>query len=90
MVEIEDDDIVLDLVHANRAVVALRAELGADPAPATLGAVLFVMASVGRLKLDRLAIAVMPLLAAELVVLLLVLLFPSLSTAIPAWFGYSR
>ncbi len=55
-----------------------------------VGAVLFVMASVARLRLDRLARAVLPLLAAELVVLLLVILFPALSTAVPAMFGYSR
>ena len=55
-----------------------------------VGAVLFVMASVGRLKLDRLARAVFPLLVAELLVLLLVVVVPSLSTAVPAMFGYSR
>src|SRR5690606_21709874 len=32
MVEIEHDHVVLDLVHADRAVVALRAQLRADPA----------------------------------------------------------
>jgi tripartite ATP-independent transporter DctM subunit len=55
-----------------------------------VGAVLFVMTSVGRLNFMRLSRAVIPLLAAELAVLLLVVLFPSLSTAVPALFGYSR
>jgi tripartite ATP-independent transporter DctM subunit len=55
-----------------------------------VGAVLFVMTSVGRLQLVRLSRAIMPLLATELLVLLLVLYFPSLSTAVPAMFGYSR
>ncbi|MEZ5604228.1 MAG: TRAP transporter large permease subunit [Burkholderiaceae bacterium] len=55
-----------------------------------VGAVLFVMVSVARLKLDRLARAILPLLAAELVVLLLVIFFPSLSTAVPALFGYAK
>ncbi len=55
-----------------------------------VGAVLFVMVSVARLKLDRLARAILPLLAAELAVLLLVLFFPSLSTAVPALFGYAK
>ena len=41
-------------------------------------------------KLDRLARAILPLLAAELAVLLLVLFFPSLSTAVPALFGYAK
>ena len=55
-----------------------------------VGAVLFVMVSVARLKLDRLARAILPLLAAELVVLLLVIFFPSLSTAVPTLFGYAK
>jgi tripartite ATP-independent transporter DctM subunit len=55
-----------------------------------VGAVLFVMASVGRLLFELLSKAVMPLLAAELVVLLLVILFPALSTTVPGWFGYTR
>ena len=68
--------------------VVLNLTIGMITPP--VGAVLFVMASVARLRLDRLARAVLPLLAAELVVLLLVILFPALSTAIPAMFGYSR
>jgi tripartite ATP-independent transporter DctM subunit len=55
-----------------------------------VGAVLFVMSSVGRLRLELLSRAVLPLLAAELAVLLLVVLFPALSVTVPGWFGYSR
>lgn len=55
-----------------------------------VGAVLFVMASVARLRFDLLCRAVLPLLAAELAVLLLVVLFPGLSTLVPGWFGYTR
>ncbi|HEX7073268.1 MAG TPA: TRAP transporter large permease [Hyphomicrobiaceae bacterium] len=55
-----------------------------------VGAVLFVMTSVGRLRFDLLSKAILPLLAAELFVLLLVVLFPALSTTVPGWFGYSR
>jgi len=54
------------------------------------GGVLFVMSSVARLRLEKLARAIMPLLAAELVVLLAVVLWAPLSTAVPAWFGYAR
>jgi tripartite ATP-independent transporter DctM subunit len=68
--------------------VVLNLTIGMITPP--VGAVLFVMASVARLRLDRLARAVLPLLAAELVILLLVILFPALSTAVPAMFGYSR
>lgn len=55
-----------------------------------VGAVLFVMASVGRLRFELLSKAVLPLLAAELAVLLLVILFPALSVTVPGWFGYNR
>lgn len=55
-----------------------------------VGAVLFVMASVGRLRFELLSRAVLPLLAAELVVLLLVIVFPALSITVPGWFGYTR
>ena len=55
-----------------------------------VGAVLFVMTSVGRLRFELLARAVLPLLAAELAVLLAVVLFPTLSTVVPGWFGYAR
>jgi tripartite ATP-independent transporter DctM subunit len=55
-----------------------------------VGPVLFVMASVGRLRFELLSKAVVPLLAAELAVLLLVILFPALSVTVPGWFGYTR
>ena len=49
---------------------------------------LFVVSAVGRLRLERLAVAVMPLLLAELAVVWLLILFPQLVTALPAVFGY--
>lgn len=55
-----------------------------------VGGVLFVMSTVARLRIEQIARAVLPLLAAEGVVLLAVVLFPPLSTAVPAWFGYAR
>jgi tripartite ATP-independent transporter DctM subunit len=55
-----------------------------------VGPVLFVMASVGRLRFELLSRAVLPLLAAELAVLALVILFPALSITVPGWFGYTR
>jgi tripartite ATP-independent transporter DctM subunit len=55
-----------------------------------VGGVLFVMSSVGRLRLEKLARAILPLLAAEFVVLLAVVLWAPLSTTVPAWFGYVR
>jgi tripartite ATP-independent transporter DctM subunit len=55
-----------------------------------VGAVLFVMTSVARLRFELLCKAILPLLAAELAVLLLVVVFPGLSTLVPRWFGYTR
>lgn len=74
-------------LHFAMAVV-LNLTIGMITPP--VGAVLFVMTSVGRLRFELLSRAVLPLLAAELAVLLLVLLFPALSISVPGWFGYTR
>jgi len=55
-----------------------------------VGPVLFVIATVGRLRLERLARAVLPLLAAELVVLTVVIAFPQLSLTVPRLFGFTH
>lgn len=55
-----------------------------------VGPVLFVIATVGKLRLERVSIAVLPLLAAELIVLTLVIAFPALSLTVPGWFGLTR
>ena len=54
-----------------------------------VGPVLFVIATMGRLRLEELARAVLPLFLAELAVLLLVILIPGISTAIPRAFGFA-
>ncbi len=55
-----------------------------------VGPVLFVICTVGRLRLERLSRAVLPLLLAELIVLILVIAFPAISLTIPALFGFTR
>jgi tripartite ATP-independent transporter DctM subunit len=55
-----------------------------------VGPVLFVVSTVGRIRLESLARAIMPLLFVELAVLALVIAFPSLSTFFPALFGLNR
>jgi tripartite ATP-independent transporter DctM subunit len=77
----------IDPLHFAMAVV-LNLTVGLVTPP--VGGVLFVMTSVGRLRFERLSRAILPLLAAELVVLLAVVLFPALSTTVPGWFGYTR
>jgi tripartite ATP-independent transporter DctM subunit len=81
------DQFGINPLHFAMAVV-LNLTVGMITPP--VGAVLFVMASVGRLRFELLSRAVLPLLAAEMVVLLLVILFPALSTTVPGWFGYTR
>ncbi|KJZ15126.1 C4-dicarboxylate ABC transporter [Marinomonas sp. S3726] len=55
-----------------------------------VGPVLFVTATVGQLKLEGLFKAILPLLFAEILVLLLVILIPEISTFIPKVLGYSN
>ncbi|RPH66486.1 MAG: TRAP transporter large permease [Burkholderiales bacterium] len=77
-------------IHPLHFAMAIVLNLTVGMITPPVGPVLFVMSSVARIRLDQLARAVLPLLAAELFVLLLVVLFPALSTAVPALFGYSK
>lgn len=77
-------------IHPLHFAMAIVLNLTVGMITPPVGAVLFVMSSVTRIRIDRLSRAVLPLLAAELLVLLLVVVFPSLSTAVPALFGYSK
>ena len=55
-----------------------------------VGPVLFVIATVGQLKIEGLSKAVLPLLLAELIVLILVILVPEVSTFVPNFFGVAN
>ncbi|OWU82628.1 TRAP transporter large permease [Phaeobacter sp. 22II1-1F12B] len=55
-----------------------------------VGPVLFVIATVGQLRLEGLSRAVLPLLLAEFIVLLLVILCPAVSTFVPTFFGFAN
>lgn len=81
------DHVGIHPLHFAMAIV-LNLTIGLVTPP--VGGVLFVMTSVGRLRFEQLSRAILPLFAAELVVLLLVVLFPALSTTVPGWLGYSR
>lgn len=81
------DQFGINPLHFAMAIV-LNLTIGMITPP--VGAVLFVMTSVGRLRIELLSRAILPLLAAELVVLVAVVLFPALSTTVPGWFGYTR
>jgi tripartite ATP-independent transporter DctM subunit len=81
------DQLGINPLHFAMAIV-LNLTIGLVTPP--VGGVLFVMTSVGRLRFELLSRAILPLLAAEVVVLLAVVLFPALSTTVPGWFGYVR
>ena len=55
-----------------------------------VGPVLFVVSTVGQIRVERLVRAIIPFLIAELVVLALVIMLPILSTAIPNFFGFTH
>jgi tripartite ATP-independent transporter DctM subunit len=55
-----------------------------------VGPVLFVVSTVGRIRLESLSRTIVPLLTAELFVLALVIAFPILSTALPTLFGITH
>ena len=77
-------------IHPLHFAMAIVLNLTVGLATPPVGGVLFVMSSVARLKIEELTRAILPLLAALLVVLLAVVLIPSLSTYVPALFGYMR
>lgn len=55
-----------------------------------VGPVLFVVSTVGRIRIEELTRAILPLLLVELTVLVLVIAVPALSTWVPALFGLTR
>ncbi len=55
-----------------------------------VGPVLFVISTVGRLRIEALSRSVLPLLLAEMIVLLLVILVPGISTFVPNYFGFAN
>jgi tripartite ATP-independent transporter DctM subunit len=77
-------------IHPLHFAMAIVLNLTVGLATPPVGGVLFVMSSVARLKIEELSRAILPFLAALLVVLLAVVLFPPLSTWVPEFFGYTR
>ncbi len=55
-----------------------------------VGPVLFVISTVGRIRLESLSRAILPLLLAEFVVLGVVIAFPAVSTTVPRLFGFTH
>jgi tripartite ATP-independent transporter DctM subunit len=81
------DKFGFDPMHFAMAVV-LNLAIGLVTPP--VGPVLFVMSTVGRVRVEDLAKAAMPLILAEMVVLAAVIAIPSLSTTLPRFFGFTH
>jgi tripartite ATP-independent transporter DctM subunit len=81
------DQFGINPLHFAMAIV-LNLTIGLITPP--VGGVLFVITSVSRLKFERIARAIVPFILAELVVLLLVILFPAVSVTVPGWIGFTR
>jgi tripartite ATP-independent transporter DctM subunit len=81
------DKFGFDPLHFAMAVV-LNLAIGLVTPP--VGPVLFVISTVGRIRFEDVAKAAMPLILAEMVVLVAVIAFPSISVALPRFFGFMR
>lgn len=68
--------------------IVLNLSIGMITPP--VGPVLFVISTIGRIRLETLSRAVIPLLLVELLVLALVIAFPALSTFVPELFGFTH
>lgn len=81
------DQFNIDPLHFAVTIV-LNLTIGLITPP--VGGVLYIMTSVSRLQFERIAAAILPFVVAELIVLVLIILFPALTLTIPHWFGYTR
>jgi tripartite ATP-independent transporter DctM subunit len=81
------DQFGFDPMHFAMAVV-LNLAIGLVTPP--VGPVLFVMSTVGRMRVEDLAKAAMPLILAEMVVLAAVIAFPAISITLPRFFGFTH
>jgi len=81
------DKFHLDPLHFAMAVV-LNLTIGLVTPP--VGPVLFVISTVGNIKFEQLVKAAMPLIAAEIVVLIGVIFFSPISTFVPRLFGFTH
>lgn len=69
-------------------IVVLNLTMGLVTPP--VGPVLFVISTIGGIKFEDLVRASIPLILAEIVVLILIIAFPPLSTALPRMLGFAR
>jgi len=55
-----------------------------------VGAVLFILTTVGQLSFEKLSRAILPMVFALLLVLAMVMYIPAISLTLPRWFGFAR
>lgn len=77
-------------IHPLQFAIILILNLAIGMITPPVGPVLFVVSTVGKLRFERIARAVLPFIAAQLIVLALVTFIPALTVQVPAWFGYAR
>ena len=87
---IKVEDVVTGLikVEAFAIMIVLNLTIGMITPP--VGPVLFVVSTIGRVRLETLSKAIVPLLLAELFVLALVIAFPAISITVPKLFGITH
>ncbi len=81
------DKFHIDPLYFAMAVV-LNLAIGLVTPP--VGPVLFVIATVGNIPFEKLVRAALPLILAEIAVLVLVIAFPAISLTVPRWFGFTH
>jgi TRAP-type C4-dicarboxylate transport system permease large subunit len=55
-----------------------------------MGLILFVASSISRLRVEVIALEMLPLLAVEIMAIFLVTYFPFISMSLPYWLGFTR
>jgi len=81
------DQFGLNPLHFAMAIV-LNLTIGLITPP--VGGVLFVITSISRLKFEAISKAMVPMIVAEVAVLLVVIFVPEVSLIVPRWLGFSH
>jgi TRAP-type C4-dicarboxylate transport system permease large subunit len=81
------DQVGIDPLHFAMAFV-LNITIGMVTPP--VGAVLFILTTVGQLSFEKLSRAILPMVCALMLVLAMVMYIPAISLALPRMFGFAR
>ena len=81
------DQVGINPLHFAMAFV-LNITIGMVTPP--VGAVLFILTTVGQLSFEKLSRAILPMVFALMLVLAMVMYIPAISLTLPRWFGFAR